>query len=90
MDDSQIKTLVTRLSRPHPSGGVVIERAALLAAGSDFPQVMAWITAHEGLPETTATAPPRRGGLHSARLNTRDAGNPSPPARFVLPAGVAE
>jgi hypothetical protein len=88
MDDSQIKTLVTRLSRPHPSGGVVIERAALLAAGSDFPQVMAWITAHAGEPEATAAAPLRR-GLHSARLTERDAANPSPPARFVLPAGVA-
>jgi len=40
MDDLEINALVTRLSRPHPSGGVVIERAAILAAGADFPAVM--------------------------------------------------
>ena len=33
MDDLQINALVTRLSRPHPSGGVVIERAAILGNG---------------------------------------------------------
>jgi hypothetical protein len=89
MDDSEIKTLVTRLSRPHPSGGVVIERAALLAAGSDYTAVVEWITAHAGAPEETAAAPAGR-GLHGGRLNDGDADRRSPPARFVLPAGVAE
>jgi hypothetical protein len=88
MDDAQIKTLVTRLSRPHPSGGVVIERAALLAAGSDYAAVVEWITAHAGTPEAKAPAAAGR-GLHGARLND-GAGRPSQPMRFVLPAGVAE
>src|SRR5581483_10399035 len=35
MDDPEISTLVTRLSRPHPSGGVVIERAAIFAASGE-------------------------------------------------------
>jgi hypothetical protein len=35
VDDDAIRTLVTRLSRPHASGGAVIERAAILAEGAD-------------------------------------------------------
>jgi hypothetical protein len=89
MDDSQIKTLVTRLSRPHQSGGVVIERAALLAAGSDFPQVIAWIGAHAGEPDVIVAAPRGR-GLHGARLNDRETAQRSAPLRYVLPAGAVE
>src|ERR1039458_7751494 len=54
MDDSAIRALLSRLARPHASGGLVIERAAILAEGADFPEVLAWITAHDGTPETTA------------------------------------
>ena len=46
MDDEAIRALLSRLARPHPSGGQAIERAALLAAGADFTQVIAWIDAH--------------------------------------------
>ncbi len=84
MDDDAILALVTRLARPHRSGGKVIERAAILAEGADFSAVMAWITAHAGKPETTVSAVPRR-GLHGPRLN--DSGG-AKPARFVLPAGT--
>ncbi len=86
MDDAAITTLVTRLSRPHASGGVVIERAAILAAGADFPAVMEWISARAGVPEATVTAT-RRGGLHGSRI--KDGAMPSrAPLRFVLPASA--
>ena len=53
MDDDAICALVTRLARPHASGGEVIERAAILAEGADFAAIMAWVIAHGGKPETT-------------------------------------
>jgi hypothetical protein len=80
--DKEIQTLVTRLARPHPSGGKVIERAAILAEGSDFVSVIGWIIAHAGKPEE-APVPPSR-GLHGARLT--GAADPVP-RRFVLPPG---
>jgi hypothetical protein len=87
MDDPEINALVTRLSRPHSSGGVVIERAAILAAGADFPAVMSWITAHAGTPETTASAG-RDQGLHGSRTSSGDATAARTPLRFVLPVGA--
>ncbi len=87
MDDVTILALVTRLARPHASGGQVIERAALLAEGADFPAVMAWITAHDGQPESTVVAASTR-GLHGSRLTDPGADQPRSPLRFVLPAGT--
>jgi hypothetical protein len=87
MDDDAILALVTRLARPHASGGEVVERAAILAEGADFPAVMAWITAHNGQPESTVPAASRR-GLHGSRLNDPGADQPRSPLRFVLPAGT--
>ena len=87
MDDLEINALLTRLSRPHSSGGVVIERAALLAAGADFPAVMAWITAHAGTADT-ALPTTRNRGLHGARVDAGHATAARAPARFVLPAGA--
>lgn len=87
MDDATILALVTRLARPHASGGQVIERAALLAEGADFPAVMAWITAHDGQPESTVVAASTR-GLHGSRLTDSGADQPRSPLRFVLPAGT--
>lgn len=86
MDDDAIRALVTRLARPHHSGGHVIERATILAAGADSAAVTAWILAHAGEAEHTVRTAPRR-GLHGARL-TDAAGEPRAPQRFVLPAGV--
>jgi hypothetical protein len=82
VDDDAALALVTRLARPHPSGGVVIERSAILAAGTDFQAVMAWIAAHGGKPEAAAPLAPK-GGLHGPRLAA--AGRAE---RFVLPAGT--
>jgi hypothetical protein len=87
MDDDAIRTLVIRLSRPHPSGGDVIERAAILAEGADFAAVMTWITAHAGTPETTVSTTPKR-GLHASRLNQAGGAEARAPRRFVLPPGA--
>jgi hypothetical protein len=35
MDADAIRSVVTRLARPHRAGGDVIERAAILAEGAD-------------------------------------------------------
>lgn len=86
MDDDAIRALVMRLSRPHRSGGEVIERAAILAAGPDSTEVLAWITAHNGQPETLAPKVSGR-GLHSARLSENGNASSSTPRRYVLPAG---
>src|SRR3954454_12270880 len=79
-----IRALVTRLSRSHPSGGRVIERAAILAAGADHTAVMSWIAAHAGQPEAAASPSPRH-GLHGSRSEPARA-----PLRYVLPPGALD
>jgi hypothetical protein len=85
--DAEIRALVKGLARPHSSGGDVVERAALLASGSDFGAVMAWITDHAGVAETMVAEPPRR-GLHGPLLGLSNGASPRTPLRFVLPAGT--
>jgi hypothetical protein len=87
VDDDAIRALVTRLARPHRSGGEVIERAAILAAGADSAEIIAWITAHAGIPEATVAAPTRH-GLHGSRLGDSGGAESRTPLRFVLPAGA--
>ena len=87
MDDTEIGTVVKRLSRPHPSGGDVIERAAILAAGGDFRAILAWIDDHDGVAEAVAVAAPT-GGLHGSRMSYGAGAPAGPPSRFVLPAGT--
>ena len=82
--DEAIRALVTRLARPHASGGTVIERATLLAEGPDFTAIVAWIKAHDGEPEASAAA--AGGGLHGDR--GRPAPATGPPLRYILPAGA--
>ncbi len=84
MNDLEITTLIRNLSRPHPSGGVVIERAAILAAGSDSPEIIDWIISHSGTPETPAAAQPR--GLYGSRISGDKNRVSSHPTRFILPA----
>ena len=87
MDDLEINKLVTRLSRPHSSGGTVIERAAILAAGADFPAIMDWIADRAGAPD--APAPESRGGgLHGSRLSDGHTAVTRAPLRYILPAGA--
>lgn len=89
MDDDAILALVTRLARPHASGGKVIERAAILAEGSDSPAVLDWIMDHAGQPES-AVASASKGGLHGSRITDGAGAAPRPPLRFVLPAGTLD
>ncbi len=87
VEADDIRELVRRLSRPHPSGGDVVERAALLASGADFHAAIDWITDHEGVPETLL-AGNAAGGLHGARVDRSGAAEARVPLRFVLPAGA--
>jgi hypothetical protein len=82
--DDAIQVVISRLSRPHPSGGRVIERAAILAEGERSGAIMDWITAHDGEPELAAPRTPSRGLYSVGRAVT----STSAPARYVLPAGA--
>jgi hypothetical protein len=86
VDDDALRTIVTRLSRPHASGGQVIERAAILAEGADSAAVLTWIAAHSGEPEDLAPQVSGR-GLHSARSDNARA-TARMPLRYVLPPGA--
>jgi hypothetical protein len=87
MEEEQILTLVKRLARPHASGGAVIERAAILAEGSDFASVMTWIADHDGQPEATVAAGSTH-GLHGSRFTNASTEHRGTPLRYVLPAGT--
>ena len=84
--EDEIRRTVNRLSRPHRSGGVVIERAAILATGRDSTAIFEWITAHAGEPEAAAPPAPAR-GLHGSGFGGGVTA-PRGPARYVLPAGA--
>ena len=85
VDDDAIRSLVTRLARPDPSGGTVIERAAIVAEGADSETVITWIVAHGGKPQATVEVSTRH-GLHGSRLHASDGSEPRAPSRLLLPA----
>jgi len=85
VDDGAIQIVVSQLSRPHRDGGDVIERAAILAAGTDSTEILAWIAANGGEPEALAPVA-SRGGLHNARASSHMAA--ATPRRYVFPPGV--
>jgi hypothetical protein len=92
VDDDAIRSLVKRLRWAHPSGGTVIERAAVLA---EFEAVMAWIVAHRGEPEA-AVSRAAKPGLHGLRVGDRGRrnlaqrpGSCSRPARSANCAGTS-
>ena len=87
MDDQAIRSLVTRLARAHPSGGTVIERAAIVAEGGDSRAVVTWIVDHGGTPEA-AEPTSRRRGLHGGLLHADGGSEPRNPSRYVLPVGA--
>jgi hypothetical protein len=80
-DDDAVRAVVMRLSRAHPSGGRTIERAAILAAGTDSGAILAWIDSHAGEPEALAPAAAGR-GLYSER----GAADTRKPLRYLLPS----
>jgi hypothetical protein len=86
MDDEAIRAIVTRLSRQHPSGGRVIERAAVVAEGADSGTILDWITSHDGKPEDQP-AETSGGGLHRGRMNGSRFASVSAPRRYLLPPG---
>jgi hypothetical protein len=88
VEEDAIRSIVVRLARPHKSGGNVIERAAILAEGGDFADILTWITDHDGLAETAA-APKRGGGLHGSHFGD-EARTGAVPQRYVLPAGALD
>jgi hypothetical protein len=88
LDDAAIEALVARLSRPTPSGGEVIERAAILAEGARSGAILAWIESHDWLPEEGAPAVAGRGGLGGLHA-MRERAPQRAPARYVLHPGAA-
>jgi hypothetical protein len=87
IDDSAIHEIVTRLARPTASGAHAIERAAILAEGSNCGDIEAWIVDRGGEPLTGAAAP-RQGGLHADRINARSAPAGVAPTGYLLPASA--
>ena len=85
--DDAIREVVTRLSRPHASGGAVIERAAILAEGAGADAIVAWVLAHAGEPEAAAPVASAR-GLHGTRLSGAPGAAGGTPRRYVLPVGA--
>lgn len=71
LDDDGIRLLVERLSRPHRSGGRVIERAAILAEGLRSTGVLDWLGDHGWTPEVDAPKAETRGGLYGQRDDGR-------------------
>jgi hypothetical protein len=87
MDEDAIRAVVTRLSRQHPSGGRVIERAAVVAEGENSHAILEWITCHKGRPEDQPAEAPA-GGLHRGRLDGSGSAFASAPRRYLLPPGI--
>jgi hypothetical protein len=85
--DDGIRAVVTRLSRPHVSGGTVIERAAIVAEGADASGIVDWIMAHAGQAEAPVAGASAR-GLHGPRLSDRAQAQSRVPLRYVLPIGA--
>ncbi len=84
-DGDAILALVRRLSRPHASGGHVIDRATLLAEGSASAAIITWIVDHAGEPEFALAPASRGGGLHGDRRRVAGGGKP---LRYLLPPGA--
>lgn len=61
----------------------MIERSVILAEGQDSAAILTWISAHQGVADSTV-APARSNGLHGLRESA--GANAGPARRFVLPA----
>jgi hypothetical protein len=87
-----IQALVARLSRPHRSGGRVIERAAIMAEGGNSAAILDWLSAAEWLPEDDVAVSAHRagsGGLHGMRRESeRGRAQAQAPRRYVSPPGA--
>ena len=88
-DAEALRAVVARLARPNGDGGVVIERAAIVAEGGHAADIERWIVAHGGEPEVPLLAPPRP-GLYGPRNETGRRFDARPPRRYVLPTTALE
>jgi hypothetical protein len=84
-----VRTIVARLARPDGDGGVVIERAAIVAEGRRSAEIEEWIVSHGGEPEAPLLAPPRP-GLYGPRNESGSRFDARPPRRYVLPVTALE
>jgi hypothetical protein len=85
IEDDAIREIVKRLARPGASGVHTIERAAILAEGSECAGIEAWIIRQGG--EAHVDGPASRGhGLHAEREQARSSPASAAPSRYVLPA----
>ena len=83
-ESDAIRTVVARLARPNSAGGLVIGRATMLAEGTAFAAIEAWVLAHGGKPETPASSASGLGLHGTGRLSGASAAAPA--TRYVLPA----
>lgn len=88
MDDDEIRTLVKRIARRGSKGATTVERATLLAEGSDVEAIEAWILRVGGTPESAA--PAKGAGLYADRVTEREASRTPAPLRWNLPAGALD
>ena len=89
MDEDALRLVVTRLARPHASGGQVIERAAIMAEGSRSRAILDWIADHDGQAEELVPVATRGGlGLHGGRDADGRGAGAATPRRYVLPPGA--
>ncbi len=88
MDDDEIRLLVKRIARLSAKGGATVERATLLAEGSDVGEIEAWILRAGGTPETVA--PVKGAGLYADRVTEREASRTPAPLRYLLPPGALD
>lgn len=86
MDDTEIRTLVRRIARRSSTGGYTVERATLVAEGSDVAAIEAWIVRAGGVAESAA--PAKGAGLFADRVSEREASRAVAPLRYTLPAGA--
>jgi hypothetical protein len=87
IEEETIRAIVLRLARRSGSGTYAVERAAILAEGSDCAEIEAWILREGGEPCSNATVP-RGQGLHAERANARSAPASAAPLHYVLPASA--
>jgi hypothetical protein len=87
IEEQTIRAIVVRLARPSDSGAHIVERAALLAEGSDCAEIEAWILREGGEPYSDASVPQGR-GLYAERANARSSPASAAPSRYVLPASA--
>jgi hypothetical protein len=85
IDEVAIDHIVRRLARPAPTGGHVIERAAVLAEGPNFAVIEAWILEHGGEPEVPRDDSSGGMGAHLFSGRSSRIRDEVVPVRYLLP-----